>query len=600
LSTHAAPPDALLEEWRLVWPQALEAWSAYTLLREPRFFESNEAAKGDGMAGEIAAIRLRDHTVMVNVAEIRARGLEHDALAILAHEIGHHVYVPGNLTDNGRMIAAMSRILTGLPKDTAHLVANLYGDLMINDRLQHRAGVDIAGVYKKLKSSAGRGKPSHVWALYSRTYEHLWRLPSGTIAPDSVPEEMDADAMLLARIVRNFAGDWLRGARRFATVLYRYLALDEQEKRGQTFIELGLHDTRKSAHGAAGEADEDAIPDGLASIDPSERDDNDDFDQELDDPVGGTLTKRPREASNTTPTGDGQGRAGSQYRQPFEYGSLLQSLGLNLSQHEVTTRYYRERALPHLIPFPTRRAAQATEPFAEGYMDWEAGDPFESLDLFGSILQSPHIIPGITTVQRTYTEIPGSEPAKVPMDLDIYIDCSGSMPNPAVDVSYLALCATILAMSALRVGARVQATLWSSAGTFETTGGFLRDEKRVVGTVTGYVSGGTAFPIHLLRDTYRERKASEPPAHIVVISDDGCDTMLRRDEHGNDGATVCAMALAKAGGGGTLVLNLADLARWSAREPLEEIGYRIHAVRVWDDLVMFARAFVRENYGSES
>src|SRR5205814_4158514 len=104
-----------------------------------------------------------------------------------------------------------------------------------------------------------------------------------------------------------------------------------------------------------------------------------------------------------------------QYRQPFEYGALLKSLGLDLAAHEVTTRYYRERALPHLIPFPVRRAPRGTEPFAEGYTEWNAGDPLEALDLFGSILQSPRIVPGVTTVQRTYTEISGAEPAKVPM-----------------------------------------------------------------------------------------------------------------------------------------------------------------------------------------
>ena len=39
-------------------------------------------------------------------------------------------------------------------------------------------------------------------------------------------------------------------------------------------------------------------------------------------------------------------------------------------------------------------------------------------------------------------------------------------------ISYLALAGTILALSALRAGARVQATLWSGAGQFETTAGF--------------------------------------------------------------------------------------------------------------------------------
>ena len=58
--------------------------------------------------------------------------------------------------------------------------------------------------------------------------------------------------------------------------------------------------------------------------------------------------------------------------------------------------------------------------------------------------------------------------------------------------------------------------------------------------------------------------------------------------------------LARARGGGTMVLNLPDLGSWAARAPLEALGYRIHAVRAWEDLVAFARAFVRDNYGDET
>src|SRR5262249_1797569 len=159
-----------------------------------------------------AAIRLQDQKVMVNLASVRKHSLEDHALAIMAHEIGHHVYVPGNLIDNARMLAAMNRMLAGLPPETAHLTANLFGDLLINDCLQRRAGVDIAGVYRKLATMDR--SPSAVWKVYTRTYEHLWRLPVGTLAPRSIDAETDADAMLLARMVRNFAGDWLRGARR--------------------------------------------------------------------------------------------------------------------------------------------------------------------------------------------------------------------------------------------------------------------------------------------------------------------------------------------------------------------------------------------------
>jgi hypothetical protein len=590
-------PD-LSARWLAAWPLALASWSAYTQLRSPVFFADDVQAASSGMAGQIAAIRLQDQTVMVNLQQVQGLQIADHALAILAHEIGHHVYVPGNLSDNARMFAAMQPVLFGLPTQVVHLAANLYGDLMINDRLQRRTGVDVAAVYRRLRELT-QGETSATWRLYTRTYEHLWLLPGGTLAPPPVSIEMNADALLIARLIRHYAGHWLGGARRFACILYPYLQSDEEKKAAQTFVCMGLCDMQ----GASG----DAVPDGLSGIDPAELGEDESFDRELaglgdeddlasKDANGRRKKRSPHTPENTEPGKEGKGRPGRQFREPFEYGELLKALGLKLSDHEITTRYYRERALPHLIPYPARRPGRAKEPLAEGYETWESDEDVEKLDLFGSLLRSPELVPGVTTLQRVYGEVPGSDPAPVPLDLDIYVDCSGSMPNPATNVSYLALAGTILALSALRAGARVQATLWSGVGQFDTTAGFIRDEKRILGVITGYISGGTAFPLNVLRDTYANRTPSDPPAHIVVISDDGVDTTLAKDNKGTPGAEICALALGNARGGGTMVLNLAAPENWPAREPLRQLGFRIHAVTDWEQLVTFARAFVRENY----
>ncbi|MCE9582664.1 MAG: VWA domain-containing protein [Planctomycetes bacterium] len=588
--------------WRSRWPEALAAWSPYTQLGEPIFCETDAKARPWGMAGQIAAIRLTDQLVMVNLETVRADKLDDLALPVLAHEIGHHVFVPGNLADNGRMLAAIRRELYGLPGDVAAMVANLYGDLHINDRLQGQ-GVDIAGVYRKLRESspdeAKSGQTSAVWKVYTRAYEILWRLPKESLAPLGVTHEMELDATVVARLVKHFAGDWLRGARRFAALLYPWLIEDRDKQRVPDFIQRGLHDTKSAGAGADSP---DAVPDGLAEIGEDEMDEGDDFDAEMADPLDeGTRSGRgrsrhqERKAENTAPDKEGKGRPGAQFREPFEYGELLKALGLNLSQHEVTTRYYRERALPNLIPFPERRQPRTLEPMPEGYETWEAQDPFEQMDLAGTIARSPVVIPGVTTVQRTFAEIPGSEPAPRPLDLDIYVDSSGSMPNPATTISYLALAGAILALSALRAGARVQATLWSGAGQFAKTDGFVRDEKQIIGIMTGFMGDGTAFPLNVLRKTYEDRKPDDPNVHIVVISDDGVDTMLQSDEKNNKGIDVARTALKNARGGGTLVLNIpkGGEKRLSA---LSDAGYRIHGVQQWEQLVDFARKFVRDNY----
>jgi hypothetical protein len=595
-------------DWRGMWPQALASWSAYTQLREPVFFHSDTDCRSEGMAGEIAAIRLIDQVVLVNLSQVGQRGLADLSLPILAHEIGHHVYVPGNLTDNARMIAAIRPVLTGLAADTAHVVANLYGDLLINDRL-HRREIGVVDVYRKFKQSIGSGESTQVWRVYTRAYEHLWHMPPGSLAPAGVTDEMNADAALVSRLVRHYASNWLRGVRRFTCILYPYLQADEEARKRQTFVVAGLCDTRGAGR-CSGCGDGDVIPDGLSGIDPAELGEDDDFDRDLDDPIGGRRGderdqsanrkgrrgRRPMpDQMNTAPSRSGKGTPTRQFREPFEYAEILRALGINVSDFEITTRYYRERALPHLIPFPTKRAPQSREPLAEGYATWEPTEDIEDLDVFGSIVRSPYIVPGVTTVQRVYGDAPGSDPARLPMDLDIYIDSSGSMPNPAVNMSYLALAGTILALSALRAGARVQATLWSGAGQFVTTDGFTRDEKRILGTITGYIAGATAFPLHVLRDTYATRKPTDPPAHVVVISDEGVDTILELDEKGAQGADICTRCLDAARGGGTLVLNLTARA-WPPRTTLEQLGLRVHAVTDWSDLVAFARQFVRENY----
>ena len=93
------------------------------------------------------------------------------------------------------------------------------------------------------------------------------------------------------------------------------------------------------------------------------------------------------------------------------------------------------------------------------------------------------------------------------------------------------------------------------------------------------------------------------PAHVLVISDDGVSTMFDDDERGESGWTVAARSLARAGGGGTFVLNLP--AGWersrvgaygAIHRARDEQGWAVHAVATLDELVAFARWFSRLTY----
>src|SRR5262249_10822604 len=137
-------------------------------------------------------------------------------------------------------------------------------------------------------------------------------------------------------------------------------------------------------------------------------------------------------------------------RGPKEYLDLLRSAGVTVSEKELLARYYRELALPHVIPFPSQRIERAGDPLPEGLDAWEAGSPLERIDWLETLLRSPIVIPGLTTVERSYGVAEGGEPERRVPDLYVGIDCSGSMGNPAYQLTYPVVAGVVLALSALR------------------------------------------------------------------------------------------------------------------------------------------------------
>jgi hypothetical protein len=564
--------DALEElraAWDARWGEALAAWSKLTRLAPPHWCMTVEDEAREGLTGTFAQIRLDDHVVVLSARQLHEQHLGAFPLEIMAHEIGHHVFCPGDMADGGRL---MARIRRGLPGKLQHapMVANLYEDLLINDRLQRSAGLDLAGVWRAL---AGTGAGSRLWALYASIYEHLWSL--SRVRTD---ERTDLDAVLGARLARVYARDWLRGAGRFAALVLPYL----EDEGGDDALGACM-DMRGSRTGTT--------PDGLVEID----DDEDDaihpaFDPELSG-VDGPPDARTRN--------DGRRTLG-RHRDLGEYGELLKALGVKADAGDIAARYYRERALPHLVRFPTRRSPTAIEPLPEGLDRWDTGSPLERIDWVESIVRSPHIIPGVTTVERVYGDSPGREPRRAPVDLYVGIDCSGSMPAPRRLTSYPAIAGTIVSISALRVGARVKVVLSGEPnGKTYAMPEFVRDERAILDVLTDYLGTGIGFGVHRLADTFDGRTPRDRAVHILLLSDHDLFRLLDQEEDGEKGWDIAARALPAARGGGTVVLNLVPGPKHPGIERLEADGWRVHCVSGWEQLVEFAREFSRRVYAEE-
>lgn len=589
----SAQSASLLERWQAAWPQALAVWSPFTRLSDPNLCQSSVTAAKEGLTGSFAMIRLADQSVVVDLESVCKLKLDDFAVEVLAHEIGHHVLAPANASDHYRLLA---RIRQGLPtlEQQAAMVANLYTDLLINDRLQRHCGLRMHAIYQRLTDADGPIRKPGVWALYLRIYENLWQLERGALGVMVDDSLFNTHAWLGARLVRVYANDWLTGGARFAALLLPYLHAAAQDKEEQEKALRRLLDTQAAGQGceSSGLIDFDA-DEMLPQLHPSE--DPLITDGETDDDADATATLPVQE---TAAPGRGQ------RREPFEYGEILRAAGLELSDHELAVRYYREAALPYLIPFPKREAPQSLEPQVEGLDIWETGDALDEIDWLQSLTYSPQPVPGITTLKRRYGMVPGAEPATRPVDLDIYVDSSGSTPNPQQRISYMALAGAVICLSALRCGARVQATLWSGKNQFMSTPGFVRDEDAILRILTGHFGGATSFPIHKLRDTFAHRTAQDRDCHILHISDDGITTMFEQDERGNNGWDVAAMALNNGRAGGTMALNLYgdwktlnyDYAK-DLRQARDQQGWEIHAVTDLAQLLEFAREFSCRHYG---
>lgn len=572
--------------WRDAWPPALAAWSRYTRLHDARLCETNAEAAREGLSGSFAMIRLVDKSVVINLEQVRRIGLEDYGVEILAHEIGHHVLSPGSATDHFRLLARIRRGLPTLERHAA-MVANLYADLFINDRLQRQANLRMADIYAKIYAQRQSGADP-LWMLYMGIYEELWRLDKGSLGGPVGDARVEGDAWLGARLVRVYANDWMFAAGRFAALILPYLVDKVQPSQA-----LGrLLDMQSAAEGCdpsglqriEGDEAEGAVhPSEDARITGTEVRDGDGDEDGLGD---------------TEASGD---RAAGQMREPFEYGEILRAAGLKLSEEDIAIRYYRERALPHLVAFPTRPSPHSPEPQMEGLESWDLGDPLDEIDWLATAAVSPVVIPGLTTVRRLWGIDPGVANKREPVDLDIYVDSSGSMPDPRRSTSFLTLAGAIVALSALRAGSRVQVCLWSGKNQFMTTDGFIRDEKAILGILVGFYGGATAFPIHRLRTTYANRAKTARAVHILMISDDGITTMFDADELGNSGWEVSGRALRAGRAGGTMALNL--WRGWDQDAALVrahgEQGWDIHAIAKMEDLVDFARAFSRRHYAMD-
>lgn len=542
LSAPGVDPAAVAAAWR----EAQDLWGVRV----------HPPTEGDA-GGAVAAFGFPT-AVVYDRAQLQRQGAVGQLASVFAHEIGHHVAAPATRVVSAQLQRVIGEVvLTANPDQVAAreitaLVANLWADMLVNDRvrrLQQASGAasDIADVYRGMNAASAKrrhGAPTRLWTTVMRAFEVLWTLVEGDLA--TLPADREAraavedDARVLAQTVRTFADDPVGGALPAALVLVPLAVPDGDEA---------------LCHGAVdGRALTDAeVAEVIAGLD-----------------ARADVTALPV----TTEPGTGQG---------FDLARTLELFDA-ASAPAVIRGWYLAKARPHRRRLRTREPRPLPVAELPGPLEtWEAGDDLAELDVRASLAASPVLVPGVTTRRRTMLDDP-TPPPESPVDLDLYVDVSGSMPRIETG-SPAALAAVILVDGAIAGGGRVRVTTFSSAGDVAGTPEFSRDRDAALRAALVPPHGGTVFPLDLYAQRYA--RPQHPRPHVVVLSDDGMRSMFGagQEEHAEVAAAVRAR-LASA----TLVLVVPEA---YASAEAAEAGYAVLATPRMDEVPAACAQLVR-------
>ncbi|MDF1667341.1 MAG: hypothetical protein P1V97_36685, partial [Planctomycetota bacterium] len=148
--------------------------------------------------------------------------------------------------------------------------------------------------------------------------------------------------------------------------------------------------------------------------------------------------------------------------------------------------------------------------------DWEMGDPVRSIDWLATLSQRGPILGASVPIKRELiAEYEGHDVSYWRPRLEIYLDVSGSMPDPRRSRNAMTLAAQILTLGTVRAGGAVRAALYSNDPVCYWE--WCRSEIEMSRFLMHYVGGGTSYPFQLLEKSTAECRQDAPIR--VVISD---------------------------------------------------------------------------------
>lgn len=571
-------PDTSLDA---CWHRARACWTSAIELKTPR--QTTRAQRG-----AIACIDLRTRQTWVDFTRLESLNLSNCIEALLAHEVGHHAHYPNTLVEGYRLVRFLREELTdlfGLWGEGARVpevadgrydvIVNLLFDLLINTTLRDRYEPQFVALYRTLTAA---GPPDALFAWYLGLYEEGWYLPPGTLVPAEADAHLEAlrpgwrgAARACFEFLFDHAGERPLQLTRFLLDLRPLLPALAEPPGGQASIE-----------GDAG------FGGGVLTPEESRR--------VLDRGAGERAARRWR----TTGAGAavGEPRAGGASGAPGTGGPDpirdLQDVLRGLCEPvEVARATYARLARQADVDVPRGRVpgdASTPGPTAP----WDFGDRIDEIDWLSTLGRHGVAIPGLNLERRTFLPDDPRPGDRITPWIELYVDCSGSMPDPVQQFNPGILAGFVLVEAALRAGGRCRVVTYSHE--HRAMPAFVASERLAHAGLLTYIGGGTRFPWDVLLESATRYRPVAGVTRVVLSDGDFLVNFTQPDVAiaGHTPSQTVAAALAAATHApGALLLLLAARPDAPEMPRLRTAGARVLSVTGWSDLPSVARDLVK-------
>ncbi|MFX0098995.1 MAG: hypothetical protein ACFFCS_05395 [Candidatus Hodarchaeota archaeon] len=443
--------------------------------------------------------------------------------SISHHELGHYCSCPYDGVTNALMLQAARKVLGD---NYAPIACNIVSDLIIEHGLSHRFKDLSAWRFdeslKKIGAGFDKQPPSKTWKLVVQSEAIL----TGKEAPKELLKSVDfddvkTDARKIAKLVQkdiNNMNSWASLTGKVSKILLKYIK--EEFPAFQTRTKPDPSSNLRNVPGKENTSikiPEDVL-EQLGDVSKTSDRDNGRLNEK-------SLKRSERKGAGKDEPGDDNsekilGELAKESDTFGDFGGPAVALGLVRKEHALAT-WYRNRSAGLINVEIIEETLTGSLPVSPA--TWRLGDPLESLDLTLTLLNSPVIIPNLTTRRWEYHFQTGLQLDETYPDFLIVIDSSYSMgwkPNSrgkkAKGEYDVALVAAFAAIHFARKKGIEMASINFSG--FYKACDWTKDVEEIERNLLEYEGDGTVLPTPAIIDMVEDQQR---PTLIFIISDAG-------------------------------------------------------------------------------